>query len=79
MRIEHYQRQSLAISLATEDTDRSLSEIKQKLDDLRKEGKISENEIRQVDAVIKKHTTQRNDWNRFRELFDKTHPLFLKI
>ena len=78
LEIEHYQRQSLAISLATEDTDRSLSEIKQKLDDLRKEGKISENEIRQVDAVIKKHTTQRNDWNRFRELFDKTHPLFLK-
>ncbi len=31
-----------------------------------------------MDAVIRKHTARRDDWNRFRELFDKTHPLFLK-
>ncbi len=78
LEIERYQRQFLAISLASEDTDRSLGDIRQRLDDLRKDGKISENEIRQVDAVIRKHTARRDDWNRFRELFDKTHPLFLK-
>ena len=78
LEIERYQRQFLAISLASEDTDRSLADIRQRLDDLRKDGKISESEIRQVDAVIRKHTARRDDWNRFRELFDKTHPLFLK-
>ena len=44
LEIERYQRQFLAISLASEDTDRSLADIRQRLDDLRKDGKISESE-----------------------------------
>lgn len=78
LEIERYQRQFLAVSLAIEETDRNLSEIKERISQLRKEGKINDREARQVEDVIRKHTAQRDDWNRFRELFDKTHPLFLK-
>ena len=53
LEIERYQRQFLAISLASEDTDRSLADIRQRLDDLRKDGKISEEIINQrVDEIL---------------------------
>lgn len=78
LEIERYHRQFLAMSLAIEDTDRSFSEIRDRLQELQKEGKINDQELKQVEDVIKKHTIQRNDLNKFRELFEKTHPGFLK-
>lgn len=76
LEMERRQRQYLALSLAMEDTDRNLSQLKEKIDTLCREGKLSGNEKKEVDGVIKMQMTHRDDWYRFNELFEKAHPQF---
>lgn len=76
--IERYQRQFLAVSLAIEETDKYFSKIRERIELLRKDGKIDNQAVRQMEEVIRNYAAQRGDWNRFHELFDRTHPMFLK-
>lgn len=74
--MESRHRQYLAMSLAMEDTDRNLSEMRERLENLCREGKLTEKGKTEVENVMKTQAMHRNDWNRFNELFEETHPQF---
>ncbi len=75
--IERYRKQVLAISLAMEETDRNLEEIRGKFKELRESGKVSAEEMRNIDSVIKSHMANRDEIKRFVDMFEKTHPQFI--
>lgn len=75
--IERYQKQVLAISLSMDETDRNLSEISDKIKELRNAGKVSSDDMRQIDTVIKSHLSSREELRQFIEMFEKAHPHFL--
>ncbi len=75
--IERYQKQVLAISLSMDETDRNLSEINDKIKELRNAGKVSTEDMRQIDTVIKSHISSREELRQFIEMFEKAHPHFL--
>lgn len=74
--MERQHRQYLALTLAMSDTDKILSSLSEKISELHKEGKLSEKEKKEVDAIIKNQAMHHDDWNKFNELFEKTHPQF---
>lgn len=75
--IERYQKQVLAISLSMDETDRNLLEINDRIKELRNAGKVSTDDMRQIDTVIKSHTSSREELRQFIEMFEKAHPHFL--
>ena len=75
---EEHQRQYLALSIAMEETDRHLEQIREQIETLNKEGKVSYTEMTSVRQVLQQHANNRDDWKQFNELFSKAHPMFDK-
>lgn len=76
--MERSRRQLIALSLAREESEKTIASIRDKIESLRSEGKVSSEEASCIDAAIRNHTIQRSDWEMFQEQFEKTSPDFIK-
>ena len=76
--LEKERRSLVSSALVMEEKDNVLKSVLSDIHKMESEGKLKPEETRHLEQNVKMHLSGRQDWDHFRELFDKVHPMFHK-
>jgi len=78
LELEREQRSLVSSALVMEEKDNVLELVLADIHKMVQEGRLKAEETRHLEQNVKMHLSSRQDWEHFRELFDKVHPMFHK-